>query len=130
MRLLLDTHVALWFAQGSYELSEGECELIESATILAVSAVSFWELRLKWNSRFASGKRKGPADPVLIRKALFDENCEFIALSDEMAVTALLTPLNHTDPFDELLLVQAQCTGMRLLTRDGRLAEHPLALTG
>ena len=130
MRLLLDTHVALWFAQGSHELSARECRLLESATTLAVSVVSFWELRLKWNSRFASGKRKGPADPVLVRKALLDENCEFIALSDEMAVTALLTPLNHTDPFDELLLVQAQCTGMRLLTRDGRLADHPIALIG
>ena len=130
MRLLLDTHMALWLAQGSSELSAGECELIESATTLAVSAVSLWELRLKWNSRFASGGRKGPADPVLIRKALLDENCEFIALSDEMAVTPLITPLNHSDPFDEMLLVQAQCMGMRLLTRDHALIDHPLAMSG
>lgn len=130
MRLLLDTHIALWFAQGSSELSAKECELIDSAKMLAVSAVSFWELKLKWNSRFASGKRTGPADPVLVRKALCDTNCEFIALSDEMAVMQLLSPLSHSDPFDELLLVQAQYSGMRLLTRDRLLIDHPLALAG
>ena len=38
-------------------------------------------------------------------------------------------PLRHKDPFDERLLIQAQVEGMRLLTRDAALADHPLALT-
>lgn len=92
--------------------------------------MSLWELRLKWNSRFASGERKGPADPTLVRKALLDASCEIIALSDEMAVTQLIRPLTHTDPFDEMLLVQAQFTGMRLLTRDRLLSGHPIAISG
>jgi len=39
-------------------------------------------------------------------------------------------PLAHKDPFDELLLIQAQGHGLRLLTRYANLAEHPLAITG
>jgi PIN domain nuclease of toxin-antitoxin system len=40
-----------------------------------------------------------------------------------------VVPLGHADPFDELLMVQAQVEGMRLLTRDSRLVGHPLAVT-
>ena len=43
------------------------------------------------------------------------------------AVTLLDTAADHGDPFDELLLVQAQVEGLRLLTPDARLRDHPLA---
>ena len=45
------------------------------------------------------------------------------------AASALEVPLDHKDPFDELLLVQAQEEGLRLLTVDRRLVGHPLAVT-
>jgi PIN domain nuclease of toxin-antitoxin system len=46
------------------------------------------------------------------------------------AAAGLDQPLGHNDPFDELLLVQAPEEGMRLLTRDARLAGHPFAIAG
>ena len=55
---------------------------------------------------------------------------ELLSLSARHAATQLEQPLAHKDPFDELLLVQAQTEGMRLLTRDTKLAAHPLATTG
>jgi PIN domain nuclease of toxin-antitoxin system len=52
---------------------------------------------------------------------------ELLPLTARHASAALASPLGHRDPFDELLLVQAQEEGMRLLTRDAKLARHPLA---
>ena len=53
----------------------------------------------------------------------------FLPMTMAHAATALDPPLDHKDPFDELLLVQAQEEGLRLLTADRLLARHPLAVT-
>ncbi len=45
------------------------------------------------------------------------------------AARTLETPLDHKDPFDELLLVQAQEENLKLLTADRQLLDHPLAIT-
>ena len=130
MRLLLDTHIALWLSQGGKELTPAEREFIDLASELSVSAASFWELRLKWNSRFSSGERKGPADPIVVRRELVGYDCTFITVTDDDAVASLEPPIGHSDPFDEILLVQAQQRDLRLLTRDSRLTDHPIALAG
>ena len=130
MRLLLDTHIALWLSQGGKELTAAEREFIDLASELSVSAASFWELRLKWNARFSSGERKGPADPIVVRRGLVEYDCNFITVTDDDAVASLEQPIGHSDPFDELLLVQAQQRDSRLLTRDRRLIDHPIALAG
>jgi PIN domain nuclease of toxin-antitoxin system len=49
-------------------------------------------------------------------------------LDAAIAIAELVPPLDHTDPFDELLLAHAQQGGYRLLTRDRALASHPVAL--
>ena len=52
---------------------------------------------------------------------------DFLPLSAAHAATPLREPISHGDPFDEILLVQAQVEGLKLLTRDARLLEHSLA---
>ncbi len=54
---------------------------------------------------------------------------ERLPLTEVHAAAALDPPLAHTDPFDELLLVQAQVEGLRLLTRDDKLKSHPHAFS-
>ncbi|MET0179910.1 MAG: type II toxin-antitoxin system VapC family toxin [Novosphingobium sp.] len=131
MRLLLDTHIAVWTARGGGELSRRERELLDAPQAERLfSAVSMWELRLKWNSFPRSGARKCPASPDSVRDALVRLGCDELPLTAADAVAELHTPLAHNDPFDEILLIQAQQRGLRLLTRDGRLAEHPLAVGG
>ena len=96
---------------------------------LVLSSVAVWELRLKWHSFHISGERKGPVGPgtmVAFARAI---GWSFLPMTAEHASTPLAPPLEHKDPFDELLLVQAQVEGLRLLTRDARLAGHPLAMT-
>ena len=57
-------------------------------------------------------------------------NWLFLPLTAQHAVAVLRQILGYTDPFDEVLLAQAQGEGMRLLTRDAKLAGHPSALHG
>ena len=65
MRLLLDTHVAFWLVADRHKLSSNEfAVLADPLNDLSVSAVSIWELRIKWNSFYSSGQRKGPDDPT------------------------------------------------------------------
>lgn len=99
-------------------------------TPLVLSAVAVWELRLKWHSFHFSGQRKGPVDPAVVVAFAAAMDWELLPLTARHAVAALAQPLGHKDPFDELLLVQAQEEGMRLLTRDAKLAGHEFAVAG
>jgi PIN domain nuclease of toxin-antitoxin system len=130
LRLLLDSHIAYWLALKRSELSSGERTILFDAdNALAVSAVTVWELRIKWEKRSASGERKGEVDPIHLLNILRRLNVPLIPLDPEIAAVALNAPMPHKDPFDEMLLIQAQELGMRLLTRDGDLADHPSAFT-
>lgn len=129
MRLLLDTHIALWLAIKRERLSAEELSRLSSPeNELTVSAVSIWELRIKWNTYFRSGERKGPVDPAEILDLIQRLNIAVEPLSAEVSATALQVPLGHQDPFDDLLLTIAQETGRKLFTRDEKLRGHPLAL--
>lgn len=128
MRLLLDTHFVYWAAIRLDLLSTAEIDLIGQAEERVISAVSFWELRLKWDRFHPSGTRKGPVDPADLLDAVTRGSFTLLPLSLLQAVTVLATPIEHRDPFDELLLAQAQAEGLRLLTRDRALLTHPLAL--
>lgn len=100
----------------------------EADTPLVLSAVAVWELRLKWHSFHISGERKGPVDPRAVVAFAAAIDWEFLPLTAHHAAAELVHPLEHKDPFDELLLVQAQVEGLRLLTRDSKLAGHPFAV--
>lgn len=99
-------------------------------TRLVLSAVSVWELRLKWHSFHVSGARKGPIGPASVLAFATAIDWELLPLKPHHAAAELLHPLEHRDPFDELLLVQAQEEGIRLLTRDSGLTWHPLVEPG
>ena len=130
MRLLLDTHFVLWVVAQRNRLTAAEIVLINGAADLVISSASLWELRLKWDRLHPSGARKGPVDPGDLLEAILRGPYVLLALTPEHAVTPLTVSLQHRDPFDELLLAQAQAEGLRLLTRDRALVGHPLAVTG
>ena len=131
MRLLLDTHIAVWAALSPQMLTaEERAQLTDTSTELVLSAVTVWELRLKWHKLHISGSRKGPLDPAVIVAFARAMDWLLLPLTATHAAASLATGLPHKDPFDELLLVQAQEEGMRVLTRDANLAGHPLISNG
>jgi len=75
---------------------------------LHVGAVSVWEMRLKHDARYRSGARKGPFDPNAVLTVLENQELVFVPMTMRHAARALDVPLGHRDPFDELLLEQAQ----------------------
>lgn len=128
MRLLLDTHVAFWLVAARHKLTPSEFTVLaDPLHDLSVSAVSIWELRIKWNSFYQSGQRKGPDDPAKVLEGARRLLLPVEPLLPEHGAAALLHPIGHSDPFDELLLTIAQETGRKLLTRDKKLRGHPLA---
>lgn len=121
----------IWAALGPDALSEAERRwMAEAETPLVLSAVAVWELRLKWHSFHISGGRKGLVNPAAVVAFAARIDWEFLPLTAHHAAAELAHPLGHKDPFDELLLVQAQEEGMRLLTRDSKLAGHPFVAAG
>lgn len=128
MRLLLDTHFVIWLATNQSTIAPHEWHALNDPSHdVFASAVSIWEIRVKWNSTRLSGERKGTIDPIAATSYLQSIDVEIVPLSAETASAPLIVPLAHKDPFDELLLVQAQQGGARLFTRDRLLLAHPLA---
>ena len=129
MRILLDTSYLYKLMQASGLISEGERRLFAGwEARLHVSAVSIWEMRLKYRALHPSGERKSSYDPNDMVAALEKQGVTFLTMTVRHAACDLKTPIAHRDPFDELLLVQAQEEGLRLLTADRRLIGHPLAI--
>ncbi len=128
MRLLLDTHVLVWFATNRLKLKRYEREAIASeSNELLLSTISLWELRAKVRSERHRDRRDLTLDPA--SAVAFCVKAEIAV--EEMTIADMLAPPlavdpPHGDPFDEMLLVHAQRLGAKLLTRDGKLFGHPL----
>jgi PIN domain nuclease of toxin-antitoxin system len=129
VKLLLDTHYVVWVTVFADRLTVAEQRLLESHDLIA-SAMSLWELRIKWRTFGGDGKRKGPADPADVLVGLQRLGIAVEPLTADQACAVLDHPLQHKDPFDEQLLVHAQELGAKLLTRDSQLLAHPLAFRG
>lgn len=129
MRLLLDTHFLVWLTDSPERVTRAERALIYALdSEIAVSAASLWEIRIKWNLRFKSGQRKIETDPKEALKFAIESGMRLLSITAELATVSLDDTMTHRDPFDEILLIQAQQEGWRLLTRDELLTGHPLAL--
>lgn len=123
MRVLLDTHIALWAAEGAPQLSSQAAALIgDPANTLLVSAASIWEIAIK----HAKGNlRLHPRDArSAFRLAGF---VELPVTGDHTEAVALLpSHADHADPFDRLMIAQALHEGMPLLSADPKVWRyHP-----
>lgn len=117
-RLLLDTHVMLWWAATPDVLSDEARQQIESADAeLWVSAASFWELAIKQQT----GKIRMPDDLLL---TLQQHGVRFLDITSDHALAVASLPLLHRDPFDRMLVAQAQAEQLTLVTRDPNIMRY------
>lgn len=115
MRLLLDTHVALWALTDDPRLSANARALIlEPTHRIAVSAASVWEIAIK----HALGRGDMPISGGTALGWFRASGYDLLPVTAEHAAAVEELPLHHRDPFDRLLVAQAQTEPMRLLTRD------------
>ena len=122
MRLLLDTHILLWAAGEPERLPTGvRGRLDDPATELFYSAASLWEVSIK----SALGREDFSVDARVLRRGLMEHGYRELAVSGAHAVAVDLLPDIHKDPFDRMLVTQAQVEGMILLTSDALVARYP-----
>ena len=122
MRYLLDTHLLLRAAEGPDRLPHAVLRLIEDpATEPVCSAVSIWEVAIK----NGLGRADFQVDPRLLRRGLLEHGYTELPVTGAHAAAVDLLPPIHKDPFDRLLVAQAQIEGMTLLTMDEVVAPYP-----
>lgn len=124
MRLLLDTHIYLWFVRDDPKLGGSARRLIRDAEDVFVSSASIWEIAIK------ASLGKLSTDVAML--PTFVENSGFRELSIRFshAVQVRRLPLFHRDPFDRMLIAQATVESLHLLTADRKLKKYsPLVVT-
>jgi len=122
VRLLLDTHLLLWAARPSPQLSSRARRLINDPdNELVVSAASLWEIAIKSALRRPNFR----LDARLFRRNLLNNGYDEMAVTGEHAVAVANLPPLHRDPFDRILVAQSIVEGITLLTSDPRVAQYP-----
>lgn len=121
MKLLIDTHLLLWAAGQPDRLSAAAKRMFkEPDNTLVFSAASMWEIAIKQSL----GRADFNADPRFLRRGLLDNSYQELPVTSAHAVAIDILPSLHKDPFDRILLAQAQVEGILLVTADKRLAQY------
>jgi len=116
--LLLDTHVFLWWCDNSPKLGKLANEAIANPrNVVYVSVASAWEIAIKETL----GRLKTP-EPV--EDAVTENEFSPLSISFQHARLAGSLPNHHRDPFDRMLVAQAQADGLVLVTRDERIRPY------
>ena len=114
-RLLLDTHALLWWLSEPQRLNGRAYRAIADAVNeVCVSAVSGWEIAVKR----ALGKLQAPED---LETSIREQGFTPLSLTFFHAEQAGALPPHHGDPFDRMLVAQAQAEALILVTRDARI---------
>ncbi len=122
MTLLLDTHLLLWAAGDPGQLSSESQNLLGNpATELMFSTASIWEVVIK----NVLGRSDFRVEPRQLRDGLIQNGYRELAIRSEHALAVGLLPPIHKDPFDRILIAQAQVENVTLMTTDNKLARYP-----
>jgi PIN domain nuclease of toxin-antitoxin system len=121
LRLLLDTHTLLWALGNPEELvAEARSAIIDPENDIVVSAASTWEIAIKG----ARGKLRIPEE---LSDQIAASGFEELPVTIVHSIEAGALPRHHSDPFDRMLIAQAQIEGLTLVTRDQRFADYGVA---
>ncbi len=122
MILLLDSHVLLWFAAGDPRLApEVVTAIVDERNAKLVSVASIWELEIK--------RSKGHlAVPVDLGARLNPAGFDLLDVTLDHAVRAGELPPHHRDPFDRMLVAQAQSESATLVTADGAIGAYDVPI--
>jgi PIN domain nuclease of toxin-antitoxin system len=117
--LLLDGHALVWWLEGSGLSDEATARIADESTLVVVSAATVWELAIKRSI----GKLELDIDGSIVETvdaAMFEP----LDVTGQHAEHAGGLPDHHRDPFDRLLIAQAQLEGLTIVTRDRAVADY------
>ena len=117
MRLLLDTHVVLWWLTDDPTLADEVKDRLDLEPEVYISPATVWEVAIKQSI----GKLRHPAD---LPKRIRDSGFSHLPITVDHGIAAGRLPLLHRDPFDRMLIAQAQLEGLTLVTRDEHIQKY------
>lgn len=119
MRIILDTHVWLWFYLGDQQLSAHAKRFVTDPTNeLLLGAASYWELAIK----ISTGKYKLlESFEEFIQHSLVDNDIRILPIESRHVIPLTSLPFHHKDPFDRLLVSQALVEAMPIVSADAIL---------
>jgi PIN domain nuclease of toxin-antitoxin system len=122
MKLLLDTHVLIWWLSDARKLSQTEIDIItDSDNLIFVSAATAWEIAVKK----MIGKLEAPDD---LPAALAVNNFLELPITIEHSQKLYQLPLHHNDPFDRIMVAQAMSEDLTFMTRDTKIALYDIKI--
>lgn len=122
MKLLLDTHVWLWLQTTPERIRPDTLEALSAVeNTLLLSAASSWEIAIK----YALGKLALPIAPAAyVEQRMVQSGTTGLPVEHVHALRVAELPPHHRDPFDRMLVAQAQIEGATLVTLEGQLARY------
>jgi PIN domain nuclease of toxin-antitoxin system len=125
MRLLLDTHIFLWYITGDARVSQPMRRAIEDSEMAFLSVVSLWEATIKYHL----GKLPLPEEPHPWLSVQREEHgIQSLPLDEGSVVRLGGLPLHHRDPFDRILVCQALEHDLEIVSVDSVLSRYPAPL--
>ena len=122
MTLLLDTQCWLWMQASPERFSSGARETVDDPdNVLLLSPVSTWEI----SSKYALGRLTLPVPPAeYVPSRMKSSGVDALPLQHSHALQVATLPWHHRDPFDRLLIAQAQVESLPILSADRKLAAY------
>ena len=125
MRLLLDTHIFLWFISGDARLPNLFRDSIRKpANIIYFSVASFWEIIIKYNL----GKLPLPQTPeIYIPRMRQNHQIKSLPITEASLKNLVSLPDLHRDPFDRILISQAIGNNLKIVTVDAEIMNYSVS---
>jgi PIN domain nuclease of toxin-antitoxin system len=125
MKLLLDTHIVLWFLDDVEKLSETAlAAILEPENEKYISIVSAWELAIKINL----GKLTFEGGIAHFFTVVEENGFELLPVKKDYIKLLETLPLFHRDPFDRLLIASVMSEGMKLISSDANIRRYNIDL--
>ena len=120
-RLLIDTHVAIWWRSNDPRLQLAARDAIATATLVLVSAASAWEVAIK----SSLGRIRLPRP---FAEGIEDSGFVQLPIGFDHAAAVELLPAHHSDPFDRMLVAQAKVERLVVVTHDRQFEPYGIAV--
>ena len=125
MRLPIDTHILIWFLEGNKLLSKSRRQIIANPqNDIFISIVSLWKMAIK----ISIGKLTLAKPLADVLKQIAIDDFEILPIAPEHTLQVSILPFHHRDPFDRIIIAQAQLENLTVITDDGEFGGYGIKI--